>query len=228
MQIILVFQNSVDTFGNGILIRVAVFGHRIAPFAEAVAELETLIAGIDAIWQSTDEDQSGLVIEKNSIKVEVIDDDFEIASQLFAMASKTGDNTLKSKVNYQKSEFVGMRDAELTVNSKSILGFARAYITALSPYNITENRLAQFEALIARYENSLPVARVSVSERKADNAKLKELLAHSKVLLKDQVKRMMSSFVKTNPDFYAGYVNASKVVDYGTRYEKEVVPETVQ
>lgn len=196
------------------------------PFVTAVNDLDNLIADIESTRQSTDIDQTGLVTEKKKRRTNLANRSFEIASQIYAMACQTKDQVLQAKVNFSKSELEGQRDGELASTSKTILGLGRTYLQALIPYGITDAELNMLEELIQAYESSLPTARLSVSERKANNEKLKGLFANSKLLLKDQISRMMVRYQSSNPEFYAGYLSASKVVDYGIRHEKPVTPET--
>jgi len=194
------------------------------PFASAVGELEDLIATVEAIRQSTDVDYSGLVIEKNSLKVNLASKSYELASQVYAMACQTKDLILQAKVNLPKSELDGKRDGELASVSRTIVSLARECLEALAPYGITEAELNTHDELILAYENSLPTSRLSVSERKASNDKMKGLLSNSKSVLSDQIKRLMVRYQVSNPDFYGGYLNAAKVVDYGIRHEKPEAP----
>lgn len=195
------------------------------PFVSAVNELNNLIAAIELTRQSTDVDQSGLVTEKRTYRTNLANHSFEIASQIYAMACQTKDQVLQAKVNFSKSELEGQRDGELASTSKTILALGRTYLQALIPYGITDAELNILEELIQTYESSLPTTRISVSERKANNEKLKGLFISSKLILKDQISRMMVRYQSSNPDFYAGYLSASKVVDYGIRHEKPIAPE---
>lgn len=195
------------------------------PFAAAVEELEKLVAAIKLTRQSTDVDQSGLVVEKKSLKANLVSKDFELASQIYAMACQTKDNVLQAKVNITKSELEAMRDGELATTSKSLADLGRTHLEVLAPYDITEEEIDSHDELIKMYEKSLPTPRLSVNERKGNNLKLKGLFASSKVILNDQLKRMMVRYEKSAPDFYAGYLNASKVVDYGLRHEKAASPD---
>lgn len=196
------------------------------PFVSAVNELENLNTAIELIRQSTDLDQSGLAAEKKTLKTNLVNRHFELASQIYAMACQTKDSVLQAKVNYPKSELEGKRDGELATSSKTLVGLGRTHLQLLIPYGVTDSEINNFEQLILSYESSLPTTRISVSERKANNEKLKALFASAKQVLNDQIKRMMVRFETTAPDFYAGYLNASKVVDYGIRHEKQVAPET--
>jgi len=77
--------------------------------------------------------------------------------------------------------------------------------------------------LTERYKNSLSSPRIPVSERKTNNSKLKGLFTDAKVLLNEQLKCQMVRYENSNPDFYAGYLNASQIVEYGIRHEKPEV-----
>ncbi|MBW8326829.1 MAG: hypothetical protein K0M50_18845 [Prolixibacteraceae bacterium] len=194
------------------------------PMTTAVTELENLIGLIETIRKSTDVDQSGLVTEKRTIRANVVNKTFELVSQMFAMASKTKNQVLLGKISFSKSELDGQRDGGLASTCKTVVDLARENLEGLAIYDITAAGLETLDGLIVKYENSLPTPRLSVSERKANNEKMKGLFRSSKEVLNDQIKRLMIRYKETHPDFYAGYLNASKVVDYGTRYDKPEGP----
>jgi len=112
------------------------------------------------------------------------------------------------------------------LTSKMVLDLARVNLDALIPYAITSVELENLEMLINRFKSTLPVSRLSVSEQKTNNGKLKAMMRNSKSVLIDQIKRMMVRYKTINPEFYAGYLNASKVVSYGIRHDKTETPDT--
>jgi len=197
------------------------------PFVAAVNELENLIASIESTWRSTDVDQSGLVAEKRNLKANLVNSVFAISSQMYAMASKTKDLVLQGKVKFSKSELESMRDGELPTAAKTISDLARILLKELASYDVTAAGLDALDELTNHYNASLSVPRNSVSERAANNIKLKGLFTVSNDLLNKQLKPQMIRYEISNPEFYLGYLNASKIVDYGTRHEKpeeEVTP----
>lgn len=190
------------------------------PMTAAVTELEELIGLIETVRKSTDVDQSGLVIEKQTIRANVVNKTFELISQMYAMASKTKNQVLLAKISFSKSDLDGQRDGELASTCRTVLDLARENLEGLVTYDVTAPGLETLDSLIGKYEESLPTPRLSVTERKANNEKMKGLFRSSKDVLNDQIKRLMTRYQEPNPDFYAGYINASKVVDYGIRHEK--------
>jgi hypothetical protein len=198
----------------------------IVPFVNAVNQLEGLVAEIEATRMITDEDHAGLVAEKTALQNSLITTAFEIVSMLHAMASSTKNNVLLGKVSFPISELQRQRDRELATTCKGIVLIARYNLPALEGYPVTESDLVGFEGQISAYEDDLPNHRVSVSERKAANAKLKDLYKETDDLLVNQLDRLMFPFRTAKPDFFAAYLNARKIVDYGVRHEKPENDET--
>jgi hypothetical protein len=75
------------------------------------------------------------------------------------------------------------------------------------------------------FADCLPSKRISASERKAANEKLKDLFLQVDDLLKNQLDRLMVPFRKSQPDFYASYQNARRIVNYGIRHKTTKEPE---
>ena len=190
------------------------------PFVNAVNQLEGLLAEIEATRLITDEDHTGLIVEKTNLQNSLITRAFEIVSILHAMASGTKNNILLGKVNFPISELQRQRDRELASTCKMIAVIARDNLPSLAGYPIAEPELAGFEEQIIQYEGDLPNHRVSVAERKAANVKLKDLHKQADDVLTNQIDRLMFLFRTAKPDFYAAYLNARKIVDYGTRHDK--------
>jgi hypothetical protein len=194
------------------------------PFAVAIDELESIIAQIDATRENTNADQTGPVAEKKTIQKMLIDKAFEIISQLSALATKTKDQILQANVNYTKSELQGMREGLLASTCKSVVKIGREKIGPLSEYTIGNDEINALENLNTQFESRLPGYRVSVSGRKAENIYLKSLIKSGRLILKEQISCMMTRYESTKPNFYAAYLNATKVVNYGTRHEKAEDP----
>ena len=69
------------------------------------------------------------------------------------------------------------------MRSKNVLDLGRANLPALIEYGTSEVKLSTLDDQIKVYKNSLPAPRVSVSERKAANTKLKEILKQAMQLM---------------------------------------------
>ena len=124
------------------------------------------------------------------------------------------------------SHLQNLRDTELPLSCTNIAELGRSSLTVSSESGITEPELTVLDNLIVQYKLSLPAHRVSVSGRKAANKTLKEKVTEAINLVSDQIDRLMFPFKASKSEFYAGYLNARKVVDYGTRHDKPENPDT--
>lgn len=190
-----------------------------------VNKLEAYITEIESTQLITDSDLTGITAEKLAQQEALIDKAYELSSILYAMASATGNKILQGKVDLSESDLQKTRGGDLVSTCKAIAALVRENLTALVPYALTEPDVVALEDIIGSYSENLPVHRVSVSERKGANDRLKEEFTKTDTLVNEQLDRMMVRYKRTSPDLYASYINARRIVNYGIRHEKEVKPE---
>lgn len=198
-----------------------------APLSAAASELLEIVGEIDATRQATLVNSSGLITEKENLQVSLIEATYEVSSMLYAYAERSGNKILRASVDFPISDLKKLRDGELNVNCKKILELANSNAGALIDYGITEEKRVALANRIAQYEQQLPTHRITVSERKTANDKMKKLIKQASDMVADQLDRLMVRYKTEHPDFYSSYLNARKIVDYGIRHEKgEMVDET--
>ncbi len=191
-----------------------------AAILAAYNELCDLVDQINAYLKSVNNGNSGLAASKQNVQNALIEQTFELASVLLAFANKTNNAVLLSKVKFPISYLNGMRESELATECRSILELARNNQQAMTVTGIANEKIDSFDELTKQYEKELPNHRLSVSQGKAINEKIKMLMSQAIALASGQLDRLMISLKSAQPDFYALYLNARKVVDYGIRHEK--------
>lgn len=191
------------------------------PIVEAVNELKSLILQIEENRQIAMASSAGFVTEKHKQQEILIEKLYELSSMLFAYAVHTGDTVLQSKVDFRISDLKNLRDGELALSCRNVLALGLAHEAPMVEYNIGSDKLNTIQTLITKYEQNVPAHRVTVSERKTANEKIKTLLESALRITYDQIDRLMVQFKSTVPDFYASYMNARKIVNYGIRHEKK-------
>jgi hypothetical protein len=184
-----------------------------------VDALQALSDEIDVTRQEAGNDLTGLTDHKEAEKKKLNGMTFTLAAALAAMAERTGNEALLSNVDFSRSELEDQRDEDQELTARNIAALARENLAALSTGGTTEADITALEAQTDVFREYLPVHRVSVAERKAANEKLNELFKESNRLLKMRLDKMMVRYELSDPDFYAGYVNARIIVDYGVRHE---------
>lgn len=186
-----------------------------------VEKLTTLISEIETLRQVTEGDRTGITAEKRAQEELLIDRTYEVSSALYAMASAGDDNVLQNKVDFTESDLDAERGNDLVATCTSVIALARENLEGLADYGITEAEVTELESQNAAFSESLPDHRVSVSERKAANQKMKAVFGDADELLNDQIDRLMVRIDRTSPDLFAAYTNARKLVNYGIRHEQD-------
>ncbi len=191
------------------------------PLAEAINQTKVLVEEVEHLEETLSKNKEGLATQKDNDKNYLIEVLFEVISVLGAYASKSGDDTLQEQISYPLSKLQTMRDAALASVASSILTILKQKADVLVPFNLSENERNAFADAIANYKSSLAGMRSNVNVRKRANEKTAELLKKAMKITKEQTKKLMVPYKKTNLDFYKTFVSTSKIVPYGTRYNKD-------
>ncbi len=192
---------------------------------ELISNMENLISEIESLRLLTESNLTGITAEKNKQQEELIDKAYELSSVLYAMASLADNKVLKAKVDYTESELQNIRGGDLLATCTAVVAIVKENLTALERFEITEDDASDLENLIASFAENIPAYRVSVTERKAANKKMKELFLKANNLLNEQVDRMIVRYKNTSPNAYAAYTNARSIVHYGIRHESKSILE---
>jgi hypothetical protein len=193
-------------------------------FTDVYNEVTGLVRQINPVNIAATVSTSGITDDKNSLKAELAEEDYRIASAIYFYASRTGNATLRAKVDYTENDLGDARQDNLVKMTKNIADTAEEYLSELAPQGIVAEDIEALRLLADRYEKAIPEGRATVADRMVSGEKLAELIAQTEDLLKHQADRLMEQYRKPNPDFYNAYFNARIVIDYGTRHEKKEEP----
>jgi len=190
-----------------------------------ISDFELLLAEIKNYRKLTSENKKGITQQKATQQALVIEHAYELSSALYAMAIKKNDVILAAKVDFTETDLLKKRDDNLVTTCRNIVEFASEHLAELNVYRVTGDELIALEENINRFAENLTTGRVSVSEQKAANKKMKIVFLQVDALLKKQLDRIMVRYRKTEPDFYEKYQNLRRIVNYGVRHEKPKEPE---
>lgn len=198
----------------------AVIWEPVPAMVTTINDFESLLAEIDTCQQITQGTKKGITRQKAAQQALVISHTYELLSVLYAMATATNNPVLLSKVSFTESDLLKTRDTQLVSICLRSAEIATEYLADLTAYGVTESELNLLKEEIGLFADNLPTLRVSVSERKAANVKLKNLFIEVDALLKKQLDRLMVRYRKSQPDFNSLYHNTRRIVHYGTRHVK--------
>lgn len=192
----------------------------VVVLVEIVGNFETLLGEIEHCRQVIDDNKKGMTVQKAVWQQQLIELIYQVASALYVMATRAGDPVLAEKVNYTETDLLKTRDHQLVTLCTGIAELATRHLSNLASFGITDSELEELQLVIQQFSESLPIMRVSVSERKATNEKLKELFVQTDALLKNQLDRLMIRYKQTQPGFYSSYKTSRHVINYGVRHTK--------
>ena len=197
----------------------------VPAMATTINDFELLLAEIETYRKLTQENKTGITQQKAAQQALVIAHAYELSSVLYAMAIKKNDAVLAAKVDFTETDLLKKRDNHLVSTCRNILEFATEHLAELIAYQVTADELIVLKEEINSFAENLTTGRVSVTERKAANEKLKVVFLQVDSLLKKQLDRIVVRYRKTEPDFYTNYQSLRRIINYGVRHEKPKEPE---
>lgn len=183
--------------------------------ALADARLE-LTAGIGLIRSKVDKQAApteGAAAEKQDVRDELEDKLFEVADLLSAWAAAVGNLQVAVLVEVTRSALDNLAGDDLETLAKAVAAAAQANLAALADYEVTAADVADLTAKTAAFSAVKTAPRLAINGRAAETATLPEAIQSVRLLLRNRVDKLVTKFVKTNPEFVAGYKSARVIVD---------------
>lgn len=192
-----------------------------AGFKEVADDYEKGLKAIDEARTSADISTGGIRTDKDVMYENLVDSIMELSGPFTTMAGRLGNKELRSKVYFTDSYLKSLPENELAQKGKDLAQLALQYKENLAKYTITEERINALTDLAARFEEKVPEGRQTVSVRVSAKIGLNQLIRKNSLLLKEEMNGLVDHYRRSNPDFWNAYFTARKIVDYGTRHEKE-------
>lgn len=192
----------------------------VPAMVEVFATYDALLERIESYKRITGINKKGITMLKAKQQEEVITHVYEVASALYVLATRTNNAVLAGKVNYTRTDLVKTRDTGLVVRCMAIADLATEHLDDLEAYQVTEDEIRSLKEEIDRFSDNLPTTRISVSERKAANERMKAVFVEVDAILKNQIDRLMVRYEKSQPEFYFMYQNLRRIINYGVRHQK--------
>lgn len=201
----------------------------IPAFAPAFAAFTNIANAIDSTAQLEAQVITGITINKADLKKVLCTSAEGLAAAVYAYASVEGDPVLQEKSNYSVSDFLRLKDDELTIISQNLHDAAAGIVADLLTYGVTAATLEAFQELIDEYSDSVTAPRNAVALRKTYVAQLKILFKETDKILKTQLDKLALQFKTSQPEFYATYKNNRRIISAPTSatQAKGVITDTL-
>ena len=161
----------------------------------------------------------GLVAEKSDAKKSLVASAIKVSSLAHACADENGLAAIAKRTSLSPSKLQGGTEAELIDRCKGILVDAQELAEETDDCEITAAQFKELENAIKGFEGVKSKPRVGTAEGSGATKQLPVLFRRAKSLLRRRLDRLMVPFKQSNPDFYAEYKAARKVVNQAATRE---------
>lgn len=153
---------------------------------KVLKELDDNIGEVDGLSQKQGVDITGVPEDKKALELKCIAAAIKIVGPAISYAKETGNNTLKSAINYSENKLKKLRDTALKSALLEIAKTVRAELANLKDYDVTEEDVKNLEELTEEYNKVLAMPRVALSSKSSATKQLRTAFT----TLKDILQRL--------------------------------------
>lgn len=190
-------------------------------FNDLLTELKTYLNEIKESSATQQTGTKGLTKQKTNFKETLLDLAIEVVDVLKAYAALNNQSVLAGEVNYNLSKLKKAPDTILYDIVEILLQKAQANLTALDSYGISQTTLDELRQAQQSYYQTIPNPRTGTITRKGATASLSETFAKIDTLLKEKIDLLLELLKKKDTQAYNAYRSTRKIVNLGSRKQKE-------
>ena len=136
----------------------------------------------------------------------------QIVGAVLSYAHNKGDKRLEKKSSISATELGKAKDSRLVALCRGIHTMAAPLTQALKSTKITAEKIASLKTQTDDYKKSYTKPRQAIATGKAATKHLPVVLRETSNLLRKQLDPLMVQFKATEPEFYAKYKAARRIV----------------
>lgn len=137
-----------------------------------------------------------------------------VCRKVRAYSSGVKDTTLNGNMRYNYS-MIYYGTSQNAINYSTIIMNAALAVPAAdkTTYGITDGELTALKDLINDFTKFVATPRAEIVNRKFTTSEVNKKFKQANALLRDDLDNVMANFMESNPDFYAQYFDARRIVD---------------
>lgn len=145
---------------------------------------------------------------------------FKIAASVSYFGSANNEPDLTNGYDYNDSDIRGMRDQQIISAATILLNTARPKLTELAECGITAELLDGLEKERDDFAALVSGSGAAAAQGKAATANIKNLFKELRDIFENRLDKLADFMKADNPDFYAEYTAARRIIDRGIRHEE--------
>ena len=169
---------------------------------------------------------TGAAVDKALLRHQYEEEIVRIAARVAAFGAKTKSATLEAEADLNISNLDDLSAEKLVYTGKALSKLVTDNLTGLAGYTITAADATGLDNYAAQFDTAKTASREAVVDRSKEIKQEAPLIKNLRSVLHRQLDRLMRSYKKTNPEFYAGYLSARVIVDRGNPAKKKTTKPT--
>ena len=186
-----------------------------APVQTCITELSTHLDTSDRLI-AVQSDKPGFAQEKSQKVAELAQLAAEVCGSTLAYAEQTGDERLAAKLNIPFTKLSSGKDSRIISNCRNIHKAASSVVDSLGEFKVTPAKLKALKQKVDDYKTLSTKPREAIAERKAATRRISVVLRQATRLLRKRLDPLMVPFKASDPEFYAQYKAARRIVKPGS------------
>lgn len=187
---------------------------------EGVAKLAVKIGLLeDAVLVQTDPPAAAQ--QKKQDRANLVSSAILVSGALLSCSHKTSDKRLEKKASIPASTLERAKDSKLVAICRGLHKTAAPLTQALKGCNITAAQLSGFKQATDDYKKNYTKPREAIATGKAATSQVPVIIRATRSLLSKELDPLMMQFKKTEPEFYAKYQAARRLVKPAAPPEKK-------
>jgi hypothetical protein len=157
-------------------------------------------------------DQSAAAAEKAQSRTDLVSLATIIVGAILSYAQDTSDKRLEKKASISASKLGKARDSRLVALCRGIHKTAVPLTQALKSCKITAEKITSLKTQTEDYKKSYTKPRQAIAAGKGATKRLPIVLRQTSTLLRKRLDPLMVQFKESEPEFYAKYKAARRIV----------------
>ncbi len=178
---------------------------------KTLTELDGAITSIDTLSQKQGVDTKGVPKDKEALEKQCVTAAMKMVGPAKSYAAETGNNTLKSALNFSEAKLKKLRDTQLKNALEHIANTITPELPNLADYDVTDKDVKNLKDLTAKYDPMIGAPRVATADKSGATKEMKAAFTKLGDIMK-RIDGVMLGKKSSDPEYYTAYKTARKNV----------------
>lgn len=176
-----------------------------------LADSEAIMIEIGLLNRKQETDISGLRTQKDQRKSDTIELSLDMSKRVIAYTKLHPNESLYQEVSYAKGDLLKLSDESFVSACWVIYTAAERNMNVLAPFGVNAESLQELHRAIEAFSQMIHVPKEAYTEKTLATRKMGELFDAMDSTI-EKFDALVELLKRSNPDFYAAYQSARKVV----------------